>query len=463
MGMPEQVIDDIDAAEEVITCEICGLSDPNTEEGWWSPHTTDMHPCDVCGGNGHSDEDHRWCEACDEYVPNGHEGLCDDCGCHVGDCQCDEDGEVEDGENIHNYNYQPGIIRYEGMVNGERTTAAQVGLNHVAHRYPEPPDTQRYLGLEVECEGVEGTPREIAQAWNSFDLGWSKSDGSLRHGVECVTHPVTYERLEADGSLSDAIKAMRRAGGRAWEPGNCGLHIHISRPSFNGKSHQWRFAAAHEAMSVELRKMSGRVRRDSYDSGEGYCKWEGSTARELHRNGTAVYLPADERQQEREAAATVRYASYAEEDADYERRRAERDNRRRSWVHVPQKATKIVAGKQVVGDRYVSVNVTEGTIELRFWRGSLAPEHVLGAAAMVDGIAQWTHTMSVQEVRAVITRKSATGAKGGSLAWRAFQAWAQENLPAQQCERIVTLAVRRKVPVAAGLVRAAHAAKEVKA
>ena len=424
---------DTSAEEEVIPCEHCESDE----------HLSADHCCDICDQNGHSETAHPYCESCDTYADHStRDHRCSNCGmlerecgycdeCDSTRCMCercysceecrsscicdeDEDGDPEDGVNVHDYSWSPETISYMGMAGdyGQPiNTYANGGMG--AHSYPEPPDRQAYLGLEVEVECVHGDVLDVACAWNDSGMGWTKTDGSLtQQGIECVTYPVTYARLEHDGALARTLVAMKEGGARAWAPGHCGLHIHISRPSFKDKAHQWRFAAAHEQMSKELRQMSGR------NGDEGYCKWEGVMLSERNLN-----RPMD--------PATGMYIGDR-------------------YRYVPQKATKIIAGKQDVGDRYVSVNVTRGTIELRFWRGSLAPDHVMGAAALADAMQQWTRNMTFAQVRQGLT-------------WKAFQAWATDGLAQAQLLRIVKLSVKRGVQVAPSAMRAAYAAEEVKA
>lgn len=427
--MPEQVIEATDAEEEVRTCDIC---EEHGDGRWMLVHdNAEEHECDVCYELGHHRSTHEYCNECSDYADHStrrhrchncgeyarHCGYCGDCDETQCECRCESDCDDEEGDcfNIHDYSWQPPVIRYMGMVGGESLDIDRPSRNYHAHSYPPPPDSQPYLGLEIECEGMEGPAVEIAKAFNAHLMGWSKTDGSLMRGVECVTFPVTYARLEHDGSLPRALREMAAAGGRAWGPGNCGLHIHVSRPSFKGKSHQWRFAAAHESMSAVLRVLSGRD-----PNAEGYCAWDAKTHEPTGRQ------------------SPDRFGWVADD-----------------YRTVDQKASKIVAGKQLASTRYVSVNVTDGTIELRFWRGSLQPDHVMGAAALEDGIQQWTRDMSLADVRRSITGQDATAT------WKAFQTWAGENLPQHQNTRIYKLAKRRHVAMTASFIRAAHAAKEV--
>ena len=80
--MPEQVIDDTTAEEEVTYCAMCGHGPTCPWPNYIDPHDTEDHPCEVCGVAGHDVEEHRYCDACEEYVSNSHEDACADCGYH---------------------------------------------------------------------------------------------------------------------------------------------------------------------------------------------------------------------------------------------------------------------------------------------------------------------------------------------------------------------------------------------
>lgn len=264
------------------------------------------------------------CYSCDSLVyPDDFCGECDRC---TECCHCDDGSDI-----IHDYGYRPSPIAFHDVSDGRV---------RVRQDRREAPDNGIYLGLEIEVEAVHGEAEDIAQVWVDAPFGYPKSDGSLSDGVECVTHPYTYEALRV-ANLPQTLTRLSEAGARAWGPGTCGLHIHISRKAFAQKSHLWRFANALTRLQNELTTLAGR-------SGGQWASW-----------ATDEYHPSP---------------------------------------------TKIIAGKKYSQTRYVALNLENTyTVECRFWRGSLNRDHVMGAAAITDALVRWTAVMPYRQVRDGLT------------------------------------------------------------
>ena len=327
---------------------------------------------------------------------------CDD----QGDCDCDscvgmdEDRSDSDRDGVYGYSYVPPTLVFKGETDLEMPRRGRGG-------YPAAPTSETYLGLEIEFEAISGSLRNMVEHAHESDLGWCKHDGSLSHGAEFATFPMTYQRVAAS-SLAQTIEVMRALGARAWQPGSCGLHIHVSTKAFAGRAHMWRFAAAHERMNAQLKRLAGRHSRN-------WAKWADDVR--------------DPRRDERRALAMERdniqwpgsWTSHAIDEA------------RRGGSH-PAVATKIIADKAFYSDRYLAVNYDpdHSTIELRFWKGSMWPGQILGACAIEDGLVEWTRHMPFAQVR-------------DGLTWQAFTEWAAVNLPESQINHIAILATRRNV------------------
>ena len=398
---------DVDEEVETLYCEWC--DDDNGD------HASADHVCAVCGGTGHDVGSHPYCNYCDaNTVHDSDDHRCSNCGdrmayhdycdyCEETTCGCDHGHDYE-AMGIQEYNWKPDTIDFHGDVETQYVTRMRGG-------YPAAPDAQTYLGLEVECEGVHCGPGELAQVWNDSGLGWVATDGSLTdEGVECKTAPATYGALERRLPLESTLVRLAKVGGRAWGPGHCGLHIHVNRKAFSGRAHAWRFAAAHEAMSTEFRTLSGR------QGDESYCQWPKKADSVEMKVARQTRIEWFQTRYER-APTDSELSGYPE------------------WQQDGKRATKVIAGKALNSDRYVNLNVCEKTIELRFWRGSLRPSHVLGACALADAMVEYTRGMRFPDVRAGIT-------------WSKFQTWAAANLPSGQVTRIVNLATLRGVEVA---------------
>jgi hypothetical protein len=182
--------------------------------------------------------------------------------------------------------------------------------------------TTRFYGVELEVEAAdrdEDYPADIAAKWRDFIV--CKSDGSLSEdtGVELVSSPAT---LAVHGQQwPTIIKYLRQNGFSSFDNERCGIHVHVSRASFQGLSHLMRLEAflTLDANAAALRRLS---QRSAYQ----LDRW--ATMRP--RTGKAF-----------------RCISYATAD------------KKRFDFRSP-------------GTRYVACNVTAKTVEIRLWRGTLA-------------------------------------------------------------------------------------------
>jgi hypothetical protein len=342
-----------------------------------APHVVERNYDEACSNCNHC-ENHCSCSHCDRCSETVDQTCsacerCDDCcrctfceGCGdaadsvCGDCTYCEYCGCECANEIESYNHVPSEVFFHGE--GVITRRSRYG------EYPEAPDSQTYLGLEIEMEAEGDSPNELALLWKGTTLGIAKSDGSLSNGVECVTYPHTYEAL-CNSELTKTLNRLGQMGARAWGTGTCGLHVHVSRKTFGNKAHLWRFVSSLTDMQKEMKKLAGR------DS-EQWANWNGRT-----------------------------------------------------------RPSKVVAGKGSQCGRYVAINLeNEGTVELRFWRGTLRPESVLGTAATVDGLVQWTRKMTFSDVK-----------KG--FHFGDFIAWSETSLPVYQHSHILGLCEARNLTV----------------
>jgi len=368
-------------------CEICDRCDSHPSCDCC--HECNLESCMCCENCGGIRED--TCECC-SYCGEPYNHECDECGgyeCRDGrrGCRCNQA--------IMGYGDVPNSVDFRAM-RGDKAESVTLNCNDY---YPTAPDTAPYLGLEVECEAYSGSADEIATTWNESGLGWSTHDGSLSDGAECKTHPTTYQYLR-QSNFSDTLRAMVRQGARAWGHSSCGLHIHVSTSAFSGKAHQWRFAFLHaSALNMELEKIAGRKGKT------GYCRFP-------HEGGDQAPL-MDRRT------------------GDYVRTGATRSSRG-DYVYAPEYPQKIIAGTQAKQGREVAVNVNEQTIELRFWKGSLNPETVLGAAAIEDALIKWSKNMPFSVIKKMPT-------------WIEFMLWSHENLDETQYNHIAKLAQARGI------------------
>ena len=224
---------------EYFTCQQCDTIlhidaleiTPDTEESW----------CERC-----YDEQYTWCDICetsinrnDSYNANStifcehcrfeHFFSCEQCGeLTRNDCaQYDEDSEhdyceecyedIEDTSLVHNYNYKPDPIFYSKNCKSYHNC-----------------DDLLFLGIELEIEYKNANSEEINEELTnaSNDKYYLKHDGSLDHGCEIVTHPMTLNIHHAN-KWESILNNLKQRGCRSHNTPTCGLHIHVNKSHFN--------------------------------------------------------------------------------------------------------------------------------------------------------------------------------------------------------------------------------------
>lgn len=149
------------------------------------------------------------CEHCGANFP-----AVDAHDCHTGGrCRCD----MCMGRVIRSYSYKP-KPRFKGR--------DRHGL---------------FLGMELEIFVDRNRDvHEVARAVQA-DLGrvgYIKSDGSISHGFEIVTHPMSYEYAMSEFPWH-VLKTLDDHGSFATD--GSGIHVHASRKGFNGAAHEYRW------------------------------------------------------------------------------------------------------------------------------------------------------------------------------------------------------------------------------
>lgn len=82
---------------------------------------------------------------------------------------------------------------------------------------------------------------------------YAKRDGSISgQGFEIVTHPMTLEFFD-----SMDLGPMYQTAPRANDT-SCGLHVHVSRSSFEGQAHLYKFTEFINSNSTFMKKIAGR-------------------------------------------------------------------------------------------------------------------------------------------------------------------------------------------------------------
>jgi len=205
--------------EELYHCEDC---------------LSEIKKCDFCHSEFHSSQllgnDNLACPECRENLI-----ICSECEELVQEDETEEfiDGRVcqncaQDIRNnltyLHPYNFKP-----------------EPNFHSLPKELCQP-----YYGIELEIDRTEedytshidNHAEEIHDQSNGSDLCdyekyvYIKKDSSLKHGIELVTHPCTYDYHIQKMGWKYILDECDTKGYSSHDIGTCGLHIHISRSAF---------------------------------------------------------------------------------------------------------------------------------------------------------------------------------------------------------------------------------------
>lgn len=175
---------------------------------------------------------------CQSCYDNGVD--CDECGYTMyngsyHECEYDDDCDGGDSNSgIHSYGYKP------------RPTF---------HGNKGP-----YMGFELEVEASYGKLNDGISIMYNMDPNekrfYLKSDGSLDHGFEIVTHPHSLDEYhKLDWSW---LEKLANNSFRSWNTSTCGLHVHIGLQDFIDENHQIRFTKFIYDNERQVKRIAGR-------------------------------------------------------------------------------------------------------------------------------------------------------------------------------------------------------------
>lgn len=179
----------------------------------------------------------------------------------------------------------------EGLIRGYHKRPA-------LHFFGEGP---KFFGLELECDGscADGTDTDVLHIFEGhMDRFYFNSDGSLSHGFEAITHPMSpSEMLKMDWEqIAERMERRYYDNDRD----TAGIHIHISRRFFKDEKNIGRLV---RMFSENYRDMVKFAQRPSF-SAERWADRVGGSSRQYainwyqnaYRAGryTAVNLRNDE-------------------------------------------------------------------------------------------------------------------------------------------------------------------------
>lgn len=278
--------------------------------------------CDDCLDNCY------YCEDCDEWNADG----CDSCS-----------GDTDGAGNrvIHDYQYRPDPIFHSTKS-----------------------DERLFFGIEIEVETRVNKSASAMHAYQleSVDLAYLKNDGSLNHGFEIVTHPMSHDFYKNEaGHLWEVIEALRTQDDikvKSWDTTTCGLHIHISRTGFSGGAHMHRFLNLVYTNPEFYSILAGRT-------SDQWAKFTDIYQREYVRDRYGNRVTDD-------------YGTY-------------QSMTKRTFKH------KLDTDRN--SDRYSAVNTNNAnTLEMRIFRGTVNTETIKSQLDLAHASVEYTRTLSVRDI-----------------------------------------------------------------
>ena len=302
-----------------------------------------------------------YCDSCNEYSSDGtsyvedrQESYCESC---IQDCyycdecdvwnadgcdSCSDDSDSNGNRIIHDYTYRPDPIFHS-----------------------TDKDERLFFGIEIEVEAVDSKSDSAMHAYQleSVDLAYLKNDGSLDHGFEIVTHPMSHDFFKNEaGHLWEVVEGLRTKSGirvKSWDTRTCGLHIHISRTGFSGGAHMHRFLNLVYSNPEFYSALAGR-------SSDQWAKFTDIFTREYERDSNGDRIPDD--------ISGFKIIS------------------KRTFKH------KLNSNRN--SDRYSAVNtLNANTLEMRIFRGTVNSDTIKAQLDLAHASVEYTRTLSVHDIR----------------------------------------------------------------
>ena len=143
------------------------------------------------------------------------------------------------------------------------------GLIRGYHKRPELKffgEGPKFFGLELECDGsdADGSEDDVRAIFkNHMDRFYFNSDGSLSHGFEAITHPMSpSEMLKIDWEqITNEMENRYYDNDRD----TAGIHIHVSRRFFHGEKNIGRLVRMFSENYSEMIKFAHRPEHKAAD------------------------------------------------------------------------------------------------------------------------------------------------------------------------------------------------------
>ena len=223
------------------TCNECDIQF-NVNNGYSHAYDDGDYYCHRC-----TNEHWRSCAHCDEWVDNwntiSYSTICESCTednywyCDYCEQYHDEDYSCRSNRNVHDYSYRPEPIFHATEAEVDNAKIATKFRNNVIRKYRQ----MTYMGFELEVESEGGNFNAGAELFSDKqDLVYLKEDGSLNHGFEIVSHPMTLDWF-MERFPFEYLEELTSLGFEGWSTGTAGLHVHVSRDAFSSISAEAKF------------------------------------------------------------------------------------------------------------------------------------------------------------------------------------------------------------------------------
>jgi hypothetical protein len=96
------------------------------------------------------------------------------------------------------------------------------------------------MGFELEVEMPQNPRGDEADRVIQYlhkneickEMLYYKSDGSLSHGIEVITHPFVFEWMKEHKEVIKHINGLANLGCASYHTRTCGFHVHMSKEAF---------------------------------------------------------------------------------------------------------------------------------------------------------------------------------------------------------------------------------------
>ena len=237
-------------------CEDCGKLTNNADYCFIEYMTKDGTKKNYSGCRSCTEKIAHQCSHCGNWFSNEIKfkegGICEEC--------------YYRGEIIHNYTFKPKVMpRIERDENKDLLFGIE---NEIELKYNDP-DRMRFANSDREEFEIRTGNKNFNVDYRRYvayhidnaipGFFYQKHDGSIRYGMEVVSHPATLEfwRSQKD-KIEELFSFLRNEGCQGDEADTVGMHIHVSRKDMS-RSHQNSFAAFVYSHREKIEKLAGRT------------------------------------------------------------------------------------------------------------------------------------------------------------------------------------------------------------